>query len=632
MSLVQKRKITDNTDRRSFSKKYKSRISFRTSNEKSIGFIRERVVKQSEDWSNVRVGNTLTGLDHTVSYNEPTIITQVEMKDTSAGVSYYYVEPTFNFLSLEWEQFFSTRRETSAPCIYSETDFTPDLKAFPKRRINRQTSVNFNLLLKDNHTAANQVRHENVMFVKNYNYKSDNYKKKDYPYYINIALANRTNTTFRDKLVELNLFNLLLEDYLQSEKQTRRFGNLELSIFNLETWIGNSDFSIGSDNLVVLGDARMQDNKFTRGLKKLEFLGFLRKKMKEKQRTLKEILTGQPCYSEVLFYRVDKFDEQDVFIQTFWIPAEDTFNLMDTQVKYGVKYKYQCFSYNVVVGADYKYTVRNNHIDTTINHSVQLVEIPMFQDECRIVQPPQPMPEIMFHNNKYSRSEIKMSLQLNPNTYIADFIPLEPFEEDQNDLIDEYNTLKRKNYFHYETEHAFFEVFKMEQIPRTYDEVDNFKLADLRNPSPSISATLFDRILMDKPYYYVARSINSHGLLSNPTPIYEVRLTEDADETFLHVDVVGFIQKKQEVQNTVDFSKFIQLIPASDHTIFNSNQESIINARSLYGKIDKVILGIAKNPIWGEKFKFRFTSNDTGKKIDFNVTVKLTKKKTLEDF
>ena len=221
MALVQKKKITDSTTRRRFSKKYKSRITFLTSAEKSIGFIRERVVKQSADWRGTTVGTRLAGLDHTVSYNEPAIITQVEMKDTSAGVSYYFVEPTFNFLSLEWEDFFAERRETSAPCIYSETDFTPELKAFPKRRINRQTSVNFNLLLKNNHTAANQVRHENVMFVKNYNYKSDNYKKKDYPYYINIALANRTNTTFRDKLVELNLFNLLLEDYVQSEKQTR---------------------------------------------------------------------------------------------------------------------------------------------------------------------------------------------------------------------------------------------------------------------------------------------------------------------------------------------------------------------------------------------------------------------------
>ena len=96
--------------------------------------------------------------------------------------------------------------------------------------------------------------------------------------------------------------------------------------------------------------------------------------------------------------------------------------------------------------------------------------------------------------------------------------------------------------------------------------------------------------------------------------------------------LVGFIQKKQEVQNTVDFSKFIQLIPASDHTTFNSKQESTVDVNSLYGKVDKITLGIAKNPIWGEKFKFRFTSNDTGKKIDFNVTVKLTKKKTLEDF
>ena len=631
MALVQKTKITDSGSGRKFTKKYKSRASFRDSPNRNVTVV-ERVTKQQEDWQDTTNGSTFSGLDHTVSYNVPALITEVEMKDTSAGVSYYYVEPTFNFLSLEWEDFFLERSETASPCIYTETEFTPELKAFPKRRINRQTSVNFNLLLKDNHTAANQVGHQNIMFVKNYNYKSENYKKKDYPYYINIALANRTNTTFRDKLVELNLFNLLLEDYVQSEKQMRRFGDVELSIFNLETWIGNSDFSIGAENLAVLGDARMNDSKFTRGLKKLEFLGFLRKKTKEKQRNLKEILTNQPCYSEVLFYRVDKFDEQDVFVQSFWIPAEDSFNLIDTQVKYGIKYKYQCFSYNVVVGANYRYTVRSNSIDATIEPSIQLVQIPMFQDECRIIQPPQPVPEIMFHNNKYNRSQIKMSLQLNPNTYIADFIPLEPFEEDQNDLVAEYNKLKRKNYFHYETEHAFFEVFKMEQIPRTYDEIDNFKLADLRNPSPSTSASLFDRILIDKPYYYVARSINSHGLLSNPTPIYEVRLTEDADETFLHVDVVGFIQKKQDVQRTIDFSKFVQIIPASDHTTFNSNQKSTIDTNSLYGKIDNIELGIAKNPIWGEKFKFRFTSNDTGKKIDFNVTVKLTKKKTLEDF
>ena len=144
-----------------------------------------------------------------------------------------------------------------------------------------------------------------------------------------------------------------------------------------------------------------------------------------------------------MFYRVDKFDEQDVFVQSFWIPAEDSFNLIDTQVKYGIKYKYQCFSYNVVVGANYRYTVRSNSIDATIEPSIQLVQIPMFQDECRIIQPPQPVPEIMFHNNKYNRSQIKMSLQLNPNTYIADFIPLEPFEEDQNDLVAEYNKLKR---------------------------------------------------------------------------------------------------------------------------------------------------------------------------------------------
>ena len=30
-------------------------------------------------------------------------------------------------------------------------------------------------------------------------------------------------------------------------------------------------------------------------------------------------------------------------------------------------------------------------------------------------------------------------------------------------------------------------------------------------------------------------------------------------------------------------------------------------------------MGFAEKPIWGRRFKFRFTSTDTGKKIDINV-------------
>ena len=200
----------------------------------------------------------------------------------------------------------------------------------------------------------------------------------------------------------------------------------------------------------------------------------------------------------------------------------------------------------------------------------------------------------------------------------------------QNELVAEYNKLKRRSYFHYETEHALFEVFRMDRMPTSYDEVDNFKIGEIRHPQPSTSVVLKDKISIDKKYYYVFRSINAHGLFSNPSPIYEVHLKEDADETFLHLKTVEIVEKNP-YQPSRDMTKDIQILPSSLHTIFDQGQEAAAG-ESLRNKIDNLKLGIAEHPIWGKRFKFRFTSKDTGKKIDINVNVKLTKNKTEEDF
>ena len=45
----------------------------------------------------------------------------------------------------------------------------------------------------------------------------------------------------------------------------------------------------------------------------------------------------------------------------------------------------------------------------------------------------------------------------------------------------------------------------------------------------------------------------------------------------------------------------------------------------------KYAVGTAENSIWGRKFKVRITSNNTGRKIDFNLIFDITKTQSEEN-
>lgn len=591
------------------------------------------VVKRETLPKNLFIGPKTRTPNHKISINEPFHLTEVEGKDTSSGVSYFYIRPTFEYLSLDWEAKFNELPELQSPIIYTEEEGRPEDKVFSTPAINRQFAKNEDKLKNDfiPRTEAELEKHKNILFGLNFEYKRMNHYAKNYPFYVEVALTNKTRNEFKQRLKDLGLYELLIEDYVQATKDFANFGDQNLQIFNFNDWVNKSDFEIDQDTIKILSPSYTEPNNFFYNLKKLNFIGFTRKMIKGHQRDTFEILNGKNCYSEIMFYRVDKFDDNtNRLIQTFWIPADEQIKFIDTQVKYGVKYRYSCKANVLVMGAVHSIVEEGDYLKSTIEPSLRMIEVPMFEDICNVIQPPQPIPDVDFQNNKYNRNDINLLIKLNANYYNDEFIPLEDIELAQNDLVADYNKLKRRSYFHYETEHALFEVFRMDRAPTSYDEIDNFKIAEIRHPQPSTSVVLKDKISIDKKYYYVFRSINAHGLLSNPTAIYEVHLKEDADETFLHLNTVE-IPKKEPYQPSRDMTKNIQILPSSLHTIFDQSQEAAAG-NTLRNKIDKLNLGIAEDPIWGKRFKFRFTSKDTGKKIDINVNVKLTKNKTEEDF
>jgi len=625
--LIKKKRFKDNqikVDKPKRKVKIKESKTETTNN----GLLKKREIIDRED-----LPITNTTVDHNFLFDQPSHLAEVQNKIIGSNAAVYYVEPMFNYLAPEWERFFETKNDLDKPSLYIENDFSSDSDRFSNFIVGRETVKNYNYIEDSYIIPSDEVlrAEKNILFSKGYDYKKTNYLKKDYPFYIELSIKNKTKTEFKDKLVELGLFEAFIEDYISAAKTEVTFNEDQIvKAFDMSTWINKSDLSFSNANIVVLKESDKKVNNFTYNLKKLNFAGFMRKQIKKHLRSYNEVIQDKLAYSEELFYRIDKIiDSTGELVQSFWIPADKRVDIIDTQVRYWIKYRYEAKVYYLVMGSIFEITKQGKRSKIEVEPSIQVLELDYFSDTCRVIQPPQPVPDVEFSNNQLVKGEIKANIKLNANDYTKAFIPLEPEEEAQNDLISDYNKLLRKNYFQYETEHALFEVFRLPHIPKTYDEIDEYKIAEIRHGEPSIGALFRDKIGINNTFYYVFRSINYHDLLSNPTPIYEVKLTEDADETFLHTNVVGLF-KEDKFQPTLKFSNRIQLLPSSLHTIIPIEVEEQFD--SVKGQIDKIELGSAEKPIWGKRFKFRFTSTDTGKKIDINVNVELTKDKTIEDF
>jgi len=89
-------------------------------------------------------------------------------------------------------------------------------------------------------------------------------------------------------------------------------------------------------------------------------------------RTHKEILEGEKAYSETVFYKIEKRvltnseDPEGTVVQNIYLPnAQEALSYIDTQVTYGVKYKYRIYAYQMVCGSKYRYKVNNMPVSPT---------------------------------------------------------------------------------------------------------------------------------------------------------------------------------------------------------------------------------------------------------------------------
>ena len=368
---------------------------------------------------------------------------------------------------------------------------------------------------------------------------------------------------------------------------------------------------------------------------------------------------GRTCYSEILMYKVEKYlgEGLDNKLQTFifsntkdlveeltGVQDEKRISFVDTQVKYNQTYTYSVSVVLAVVAYRYNYTdiIRQSHNEISakvnIKPFIRLVEMPYFQVSGRILSSPPLSPEISFVPFK-GKPNILM-FHLNTNLGSEDLVPVTLNEQERLD-IEQITLNQRRNdgliTFETDEHNRSYNIYRMTTKPMNYQEFERNLIANVSTVGDGVlsskeagSTNIAIKHTTNKKYYYMFRSIDVHGLLSNPSKVYEIELYEDSGVGYPLIREYRFAEQDPKTSSK-SARKLIQIVPRITQAFLNEPASNIQNAdgtSTVVGKTN-ISLGIEDESLFattagygiktGKKFKIRLISKSTGKKVDINV-------------
>jgi hypothetical protein len=595
--------------------------------------------------------------DHYSEFNLCDHISTVQSLNLNKSIASYDVYTQFNYLSSEYDEFTEAVDETNITSVYSNQ---------PVQVRDFINSSNFTI---GNSSGENSNTPTLIVKVPNSPPPADRLNK--FPYYNKLVMTNKTNSSFSNFLDKMGIADLFLGSYLESPKSPIGFNvqegaavyqDLKVDVFDLsmlarQIRTAGTDFLNPDLDSFFISDFEGSSNTshLVTNARQQMFYGFIKefgKTSSERFRTFEQIYNQETCYFEDYAYSVEKFNNRTGAgspKQTFYAicKADGLTSIEDTQIKYGNTYTYKCKTHYVIVGNKYFYgdwtivpatTQEREHALVTVYNRPQIFIVPIhtFTESIVTIQPPPLPPQIKFLTQNNSSKKIDIYLSPMKGSLFDSFQTILAKDEAQRGLM---NMNKRNSsgiaadLYRFDTmsESGFYEIFKMNDPPRSIEDFANFKLAEIRMPWISNSAIYRDRVKPNTKYYYLFRKINSKELVSNPTSIFQVELLIDADDSKVIVEEYEIPMLPTSRPNH-KFQSLFQISPAAPHIYFDPNQPILYNRTGLSNTLSALSLGIAEKSIWGRKFKFRVKSTTSGKIIDYNVTFTLTKDKTEEDF
>jgi hypothetical protein len=361
-------------------------------------------------------------------------------------------------------------------------------------------------------------------------------------------------------------------------------------------------------------------------------------------------------HTEIMFYEIEKSKHGQI-VQRFFIAAptnlsgEASIEYIDSQIKLNEGYDYTIYTYVIVVGNEYQYQdIQGETINLVDRYfptpegatKTQIIDVELASSTQK-----RPPVATIYTINKPKIKLLKIPYIKLPTLYTADAPPLYPnmeifpYQNINNKLLflfsqyvgeredvpipilpgDEELFNKAKSAQGTSSEIIFksdepdytYQIFRLEKHPIDWSD---FSTALRKEMAPD-KKDFIDNVSPNKKYYYMFRSTDRHGYVSNPSPIFEVELIDDSGAIYLSNKIVDFTEKTSR-EKTKSMKKYVHIVP----TIKQSNL-SAPEAASIYDAESKQDQDVILGPLFGrpraKKFKVRITSKSSGKMFDLNL-------------
>jgi len=304
--------------------------------------------------------------------------------------------------------------------------------------------------------------------------------------------------------------------------------------------------------------------------------------------------------------------------------------------------------------ASYKYNYLAD-FNISIQPSIQLVEVPVGTNTVRIMDHPVNIAQMLPFDVPDASGRVGLSLRYNefeklpyPETLTLDEDILKSNYLASNRLFANDKIEKQSI-----SSARYLEIYRLSELPTDYKQFEGHRVhfADLiskKYTSPPIdddgipqpfnsiwweskdtstysTHTHYDSVSTNQKYYYASRFLNERYEPGHFSPIYSVELINDGGYNYTKFDVIYKYQLNPDtaVKPIKSFKKLINLVPTLQHLYLDDTE--VDYSKSAFSQKENLIVGFANNKIWGKRFKIRLTSKKTGKKIDLNITYRLSR-------
>lgn len=273
------------------------------------------------------------------------------------------------------------------------------------------------------------------------------------------------------------------------------------------------------------------------------------------------------------------------------------------------------------ISTNYKYLADFN---ITYEPSMKLVEIPIYTKTLRILDNPPNKINITPFQVTDDSQRIGFNFYYDSFTQNAYPSTISQADRDMRDLYlsgrDIADTTKIT--LGSTSRQANIEVYRLNNRPNSLEEFDTNRRVSLRFEQNT--ETYLDQINTNQKYYYLFRVLNQQGMPSMVSEIYEVELINDGGYKFALFNVIleSELEQPPPKTNSKSCKKIFQLKPNISQISLNT--ENVDFSQSAASQLSNVTIGSAEDLIWDKTFKIRLTSKKTSKKIDLNITYKIS--------